>query len=124
MEKNMKVLIADDVLFMRRLLSDQLAKYGYDIIEAENGEDAVLKCIREQPDLVFMDVVMPKMDGITATRLIKNEISGKIIICSVISDKNKVLEAIKAGASDYIVKPVNDKRLQETINKFCSPPSE
>ncbi|HEY9060996.1 MAG TPA: response regulator [Pseudobacteroides sp.] len=120
----MKVLIADDVLFMRRLLSNQLAKYGYEVIEAENGEDAVLKCIREQPDLVFMDVVMPKMDGITATRLIKNEISGKIIICSVISDKNKVLEAIKAGASDYIVKPVNDKRLQETINKFCSVPSE
>ncbi|KNY29239.1 response regulator [Pseudobacteroides cellulosolvens] len=114
----MKVLIADDVLFMRKLLSNQLTKFGYEVIEAENGEDAVRKCIREQPDLVFMDVVMPKMDGITATRLIKDEIKGKIIICSVISDKNKVVEAIKAGASDYIVKPVNDKRLMETINKF------
>jgi two-component system chemotaxis response regulator CheY len=120
----MKVLIADDVLYMRKLLSNQLTKLGYEVIEAENGEEAVHKCIREQPDLVFMDIIMPKMDGITATRLIKNEVQSKIIIYSVISDKKKVLEAIKAGASDYIVKPVNDSRLREAVNKYCSPPSK
>ncbi|MDP4181932.1 MAG: response regulator [Bacillota bacterium] len=116
----MKVLIVDDVLFMRKLLSDKLVKMGYEVIEADNGEDAVMKSIKEQPDLIFMDVVMPKMDGITATKLIKNEISGKIIICSVISDKNRVVEAIKAGATDYIIKPVNDKRLEETMTKYAA----
>lgn len=111
----MKVLVVDDVMFMRKVLSDKLIKFGHQVIEAENGEDAVTKSKRENPDVVFMDLVMPKMDGITATRIIKQEFQGRIIICSVLSDRTRVIDALKAGASDYIVKPFDDSRLREAL---------
>ena len=113
----MKILIVDDVTFMRKMLSDKITKLGHEVIEAYNGEDAVNKSRRECPDVVFMDVVMPKMDGITATKLITEELEGKVIICSVLSNRARVIEAIRAGASDYIVKPVDDERLREAINR-------
>lgn len=113
----MKVLIADDVLFIRKLFVDKLTKLGHEVIEASNGEEAVSKVKRENPDVVFMDIVMPKMDGISATKQIRETYEGKIIICSVNANKSKVLEAYEAGANDYIIKPMNDTRLIEIIEK-------
>ncbi|MCX7710311.1 MAG: response regulator [Clostridia bacterium] len=114
----MKVLVVDDILYSRKLLSSKLEALGHEVIEAGDGEEAVRKSKSENPDVVFMDVVMPKMDGITATKIIKNSTGSKIIMCSAVNDKNHIIEAIKAGAVDYISKPLNDIRIADAIRRL------
>ena len=113
----MKILVVDDAMFMRKILKDMITHLGHEVIEAKDGEEAVAKSRLEQPDVVFMDVIMPKMDGITATKLLKNELNSKIIMCSAISDKKNIIRAIKAGARDYIIKPVDDARLKDALGR-------
>lgn len=114
----MKVLVVDDIKYSRKVLTDKLIKLGHEVIEAEDGEEAVRMTKDECPDIVFMDMVMPKMDGITATKIIKNNTGSKVIMCSAISDKNHIIEAIRAGANDYIIKPLSDIRINEAINRL------
>lgn len=113
------VLIVDDAAFMRMMLKEILSKGGYNIIgEAENGVLAVSKYKDLRPDLVTMDITMPEMDGITAVKEIKKiDRNAKVIMCSAMGQQTMVIEAIQAGARDFIVKPFQAVRVLEAIQK-------
>lgn len=116
------VLIVDDALFMRKMLSDILKKEGFEIAgEAENGKEAIEKYSALKPDLVTMDIVMPKMeeiDGVAAVReIIKGDPNARIIMVSAMGQHALVVEAIQAGAKDFIVKPFQPSRVVEAIKR-------
>ena len=117
MAKN--ILICDDAAFMRMMIKDILTKNGYNVAgEAENGLKAVEKFKEVNPDLVLMDITMPEMDGIQALKEIKKIDGGaKVIMCSAMGQQAMVLEAIQAGAKDFIIKPFTPERVLETIAK-------
>ncbi|MFC2947691.1 response regulator [Virgibacillus sediminis] len=114
-----KVLITDDAAFMRMQLKDVLTKQGHEVVgEAANGEESVLKYAELMPELVTMDITMPEMNGVDAVKEIKkHHPDAKIIMCSAMGQQSMVLEAIKAGAKDFIVKPFSPERIQEAIQK-------
>lgn len=114
-----RVLIVDDAAFMRIMLKDILTKNGFEVVgEASNGIKAIAMYKMEKPDVVTMDITMPDMDGIEAVRAIKQlNPSVKIIMCSAMGQHGMVMEAIKAGARDFIVKPFQADRVLEAINK-------
>lgn len=114
-----KVLIVDDAAFMRMMIKDILEKNGFDILgEASNGAKAVELYKKERPDVVTMDITMPEMDGIQAVKAIKAfDPSAKIIMCSAMGQQTMVMDAIKAGARDFIVKPFQADRVLEAIKK-------
>ena len=115
-----KVLIVDDAAFMRMMIKDILQKNGYEVIgEAGNGLQAVELYKIHKPDLVTMDITMPEMDGIEAVKVIKAiEPNAKIIMCSAMGQQSMVIDAIKAGAKDFIVKPFQADRVLEAIKKI------
>ena len=114
-----KVLIVDDAAFMRMMIKDILTKNGYEVVgEAENGAVAVEKYKDLKPDLVTMDITMPDMDGIAAVREIKSlDSSARIIMCSAMGQQAMVIDAIQAGAKDFIVKPFQPERVIEAVSK-------
>lgn len=117
-----KILIVDDAAFMRMMIKDILSKNGYDVVgEAADGAQAVEKYKESQPDLVTMDITMPEMDGITALKEIKKiNPNAKIIMCSAMGQQAMVIDAIQAGAKDFIVKPFQADRVLEAISKTLS----
>ncbi len=114
-----KVLIVDDAAFMRMMIKNILSKSGYDIVgEAENGVQAVAKFKELKPELVTMDITMPEMDGISAVKEIKKlDPAAKIIMCSAMGQQAMVIDAIQAGAKDFIVKPFQPNRVLEAVQK-------
>ena len=114
-----KILITDDAMFMRFNLKKILASFGFtDVIEATNGQEAVQQYTAHKPDLVLMDITMPVMDGISAVRAIRsNHANAKIIMCSAMGQKQMIIEAIQAGAKDFIVKPFQPERIHESVLK-------
>ena len=102
-----RVLVVDDAAFMRMMVKDILSKNGYEVVgEAENGMKAVEKFAELRPDLVTMDITMPEMDGISAVKAIRKiDPKAKIVMCSAMGQQAMVIEAIQAGARDFIVKP-------------------
>jgi len=114
-----KVLIVDDAAFMRMLLKDIITKAGYEVVgEAGNGAEAVQKYKELKPDVVTMDITMPQMDGIQAIKEIKKiDPDAKIIVCSAMGQQAMVVEAIQAGAKDFIVKPFQHSRVVEALAK-------
>lgn len=114
-----KVLIVDDAAFMRMMLKDILSKNGFEVCgEAPNGLKAVELYNAEKPDIVTMDITMPEMDGIQAVKQIRSTDPGaKIIMCSAMGQQAMVMEAIKSGARDFIVKPFQPERVLEAIKK-------
>ncbi len=113
------VLIVDDAAFMRMMIKDILTKNGYDVVgEAADGAQAVEKYKELQPDLVTMDITMPEMDGIEALKEIKKiDPNSTVIMCSAMGQQAMVIDAIQAGAKDFIVKPFQAERVIEAINK-------
>lgn len=113
-------LIVDDAKFMRVTLSRILSKYDVKIVgEAENGLKAVELFTILKPSIIIMDMAMPVMDGIEAIkRIIKIDASANIIVCSTLADRQKVIEAIKEGATSYILKPPSEEKLINEINKI------
>ena len=114
-----RVLIVDDAAFMRIMLKDILSKNGYEIVgEAENGVKAVSLFQEVKPDVVTMNITMPEMDGITAVKEIKAyDPDAKVIMCSAMGQQATVIEAIQAGACDFIVKPFQADRVLEAVRK-------
>lgn len=114
----MKVLLVDDAAFVRMSLKkilDDMA-LGFEYIEAGDGEDAIEKYKIYSPDLVIMDITMPKMDGITAVGRIKEiDDNAKIIMCSSMGYQEKVLDAVTAGAKDFIIKPYEAAKVAKSI---------
>ncbi|SFA73934.1 MULTISPECIES: response regulator [unclassified Bacillus (in: firmicutes)] len=114
-----KILIVDDAAFMRMMIKDILSKNGYDVVgEAADGAQAVEKYKETQPDLVTMDITMPEMDGIASLKEIKKiNPAAKVIMCSAMGQQAMVIDAIQAGAKDFIVKPFQADRVLEAIAK-------
>ncbi|MBS3969395.1 MAG: response regulator [Clostridia bacterium] len=114
-----RVLIVDDAAFMRMMIKDILSKNGYEIAgEAENGQKAVEMYKELKPDLVTMDITMPEKDGIAAVKEIKQmDASARIIMCSAMGQQMMVMEAIQAGARDFIVKPFQQERVIQAMEK-------
>ncbi|ERI09808.1 chemotaxis protein CheY [Aneurinibacillus aneurinilyticus ATCC 12856] len=117
-----KVLVVDDAVFMRNIIKDFLTKNGFEVVgEAGNGAEAVQKYIQTRPDLVTMDITMPEMDGVEALKKIKeHDPLAKIIICSAMGQEKMVIQAMGAGAIDFIVKPFQEARVLEAITKAAA----
>ena len=114
-----KVLVVDDAAFMRMMLKDILNKNGFEVIgEAENGALGVAAFQKLKPDIVTMDITMPEMNGIDAVKAIKTlDADAKIVMVSAMGQQSMVIEAIQAGASDFIVKPFQPERVVDALTK-------
>jgi two-component system chemotaxis response regulator CheY len=113
------VLVCDDAIFMRTMISDILTQAGFEVVgEAESGTQAVERYHALKPDLVTMDIVMPDMGGIEAVREIcKSDPDAKILMCSAMGQQALVVEAIQAGAKDFVVKPFQPSRVLEAVQR-------
>ncbi|MGH7476855.1 MAG: response regulator [Longimicrobiales bacterium] len=114
-----RVLICDDAIFMRMMLADILKKAGFEVAgEAASGVEAISKYRELKPDLVTMDIVMPEMSGIDALRAIMGEHpDARVVMCSAMGQQALVLEAVQAGAKDFIVKPFQPARVLEAVQR-------
>jgi two-component system chemotaxis response regulator CheY len=112
-----KILIVDDAAFMRMMIKDTLKNSGFEnIIEAADGEIAVQAYKSEKPDLVIMDITMPNKNGLDALKEIREiDPDAKIVMCSAMGQESMVVEAIRNGAKDFIVKPFKSDRILKTV---------
>jgi len=116
---NSTVLVCDDAVFMRTMISDILTQAGFDVVgEAESGTQAVEKYRALKPDLVTMDIIMPDMGGIEAVRAITEfDPQARVLMCSAMGQQALVAEAIQAGAKDFVVKPFQPSRVLEAVQR-------
>ena len=116
------VLVCDDAIFMRTLVSDILQQAGFDVVgQAETGSQAVEEYKRLRPDLVTMDIVMPDLGGIDAVREITAfDPDAKVLMCSAMGQQALVVEAIQAGAKDFVVKPFQASRVLEAVQRVLA----
>jgi two-component system chemotaxis response regulator CheY len=117
-----RILITDDALFMRVTLKNILTQNGYEVVgEAANGAESVELFKQLRPDVVTMDITMPEMDGISALKEIRAVDPGaNVVMCTAMGQKNMVVEAIQAGARDFIVKPFQPERVLEALGKAAA----
>jgi two-component system chemotaxis response regulator CheY len=117
-----RVLVVDDAMFIRHIISDLLSRHGHEVVgEAQNGVEAVAKYAELKPDITTLDITMPEMDGISALReILAGDPTAKVIMCSALKEKPKVIEALQAGARDFILKPVKPERVLEAIDKVLA----
>jgi two-component system chemotaxis response regulator CheY len=114
-----KILIVDDAEFLRVRISKMLTGDGYEVVEAENGARAVALYKECHPDMVLMDITMPEMDGLTALKAIRAfDSKAKVVMLTALGQESVVLEAIKSGARDFVVKPFERDRVLNAINKL------
>lgn len=115
-----KILIVDDAAFMRLSLKNILQNNGFEVVgEAQDGIEAVELYLKFKPDIVTMDITMPKMEGIEALEnIIKIDADATVIMVSAIGQESKVKKAILAGAKGFIVKPFKEETLIKSISKF------
>jgi two-component system chemotaxis response regulator CheY len=114
-----RTLVADDASFMREMIREIIEPEGFDVVaEAGDGTDAVTAFKEHSPDIITMDIVMPKMSGIEAVKeIIRLDPGAKIVMCSALGQEALVMEALKAGASDFIVKPFKPDAVVVTLRK-------
>jgi two-component system chemotaxis response regulator CheY len=114
-----RILITDDTIFTRTMLKSVLSANGFDeIIEAGDGQEAVDQYKAHKPSVVLMDITMPNKDGIAALEEIRAfDPEAKVIMCTAMGQKNMVVEAIRSGATDFIVKPFQTNRVLESVRR-------
>ncbi len=113
------VLVVDDAAFMRMRAGKLLVQNGYQVLEAENGLDALNMYMQHKPDLVLMDITMPVMDGITALKEIRQaDPQAKVVMLSAMGQQAMVIESIKAGARDFVVKPYEPGNVMASVRKL------
>ena len=119
MNMDKTILLVDDAAFMRMMIKDILTKNGFNVAdEGQDGLQAIEKYTALKPSLVIMDITMPNMDGIQALKEIKKmDPNAKIIMCSAMGQESMVVEAIRSGAIDFIVKPFQADRIIQTVRK-------
>ena len=116
MEKKLKILITDDSQLLRKKLRAELEGLGCEVIEAENGKEAVMKDLQEKPDGIFLDIVMPEVGGIEALQVIR-EVNPEIpvIMLSSAGTPQKLMETLKMGALDFIQKPYTSEQIKKAL---------
>jgi len=113
-----KILVVDDAEFLRVRIRKLLSSAGHDVVEAENGAKAVSTYASERPNAVLMDITMPEMDGLAALKKIKQTDPGaNIVMLTALGQESIVLEAIKSGAKDFVVKPFDPERVLAAVQK-------
>ena len=114
-----RVLVADDASFMRQMIREILESGGHEVVgEASNGIEALEEYKKLQPDLVTMDIVMPRCSGIDAVRqIVKLDDAAQVVMCSALGQESLVTEALEAGARDFIVKPFKPESVLSTLTK-------
>ena len=117
-----RLLIVDDALIMRKRIKDIAERAGWEVAgEATNGEEAVEMYRKESPDLVTLDIVMPKMDGVTALKhVLAADPQARVVMISAVDQKEKLSECIGSGAIDFIVKPFDSARLKRFFEKYLA----
>ena len=114
-----KVLVVDDAQFMRMRTIKLLTENGYDCVEAGTGLEAVQRYKDEKPDAVMLDITMPDMDGLEALKQLKQlDPNAKVTMCTAMGQQSIVMEAIKAGATDFVVKPFDPTRVINAVQKM------
>ena len=113
-----KIMVVDDAAFMRMMVKNALTQGGYtDVCEASDGSEAVKLYTEQKPQLVLMDITMPNMDGLEALKKIRElDANSQVVMCSAMGQESMVIEAIKAGAKDFIVKPFKPERILSTVD--------
>ena len=111
------VLVADDLKFIKLVLRELLEKAGFRVVgEASNGEEAVELYQEKRPDVVLMDITMPKLDGLAALKqILKFDPQAKVIMCSALGQQSLIVQALQLGAKDFIVKPFREERVIAAI---------
>ena len=114
-----RILVVDDAAFMRKMVSDALIKGGHEVVgEAGNGVEAISRFQELKPELTTLDITMPEKDGLAALKeIIEIEPTARVIMCSALGQESKVLESIKLGARDFVVKPFKPERVLEAVDK-------
>ncbi|MDA3850343.1 MAG: response regulator [Spirochaetaceae bacterium] len=113
----MRILVVDDLSFMRSIIGDILVSGGYTLAgEARDGVECLEIYPREKPDLVLLDIAMPRMDGLSCLQqLKKNHPQARVVMCSSLGDQERIIQAIRFGARDFVVKPFQKKRLLSAV---------
>ncbi len=119
-----KILLVDDAAFMRKMIKETLSKNGYtELFEAVDGADAVEKFSEIGPDLVIMDITMPNMDGLEALKAIRGKDgNANVVMCSAMGQESMVMDAVRSGAKDFIVKPFKPDRVLKTVTSILGAP--
>jgi two-component system chemotaxis response regulator CheY len=114
-----RVLVVDDAAFMRKVVSDALTSGGHEVVgEAGNGNEAVQRYQELHPELTTLDITMPEKDGLAAlAEIISIDPAARVLMCSALGQESKVIESIKLGAKDFVVKPFQPPRLLEAVTK-------
>ena len=114
-----RVLVVDDAAFMRKMVSDALTKGGHEVVgEAGNGVEAVAQYQALKPEVTTLDITMPEKDGLAALKeIIALDPAARVVMCSALGQESKVLESIKAGARDFVVKPFQPDRVIEAVGR-------
>ena len=116
------VLVVDDSKTSRKMLSDVLTKMGLEVIgEAVNGEEGFLKYKELRPDIVTMDITMPVMNGLESLLLIKHEDeNAKVVMITAAGQKNNLMQAVKAGAEEFLTKPLEEEEIRRVIGEISA----
>jgi two-component system chemotaxis response regulator CheY len=117
-----RVLVVDDAAFMRKMVSDALVKGGHEVVgEAGNGNEAVARYQELRPEVTTLDITMPEKDGLQALQeIMALDPAARVIMCSALGQESKVLESIKIGAKDFVVKPFQPDRVLGAVDKALS----
>ena len=118
-QRGIDILIVDDLTFIKMVLRDLVEKAGFHVVaEASDGEEAVRLYEEKRPDLVLMDITMPKMDGLSALkRIMAIDPAARVIMCSALGQQQLMVQAVQLGAKDFIVKPFRPERVLQSIKK-------
>ena len=113
------IMIVDDAAFMRMRCGRMLSENGYNVVEAENGRDAVTKYSEVRPDAVLMDITMPELDGLGALKEIKKiDPNARVAMVTALGQQQIVMSALQAGARDFVVKPFQPERVLAAVQKL------
>jgi two-component system chemotaxis response regulator CheY len=117
-----RILVVDDAAFMRKMVSDALTKGGHEVVgEAGNGQEAIARFQELKPELMTLDITMPEKDGLSALKeIVQLDPGARVIMCSALGQESKVLESIKSGAKDFVVKPFKADRIISAVANALS----
>ena len=114
-----RIMVVDDAMFMRKKCAQLLTAQGHQVVEAANGAEAIAKYKEARPDGVLMDITMPDIDGMEALKIMREyDPSARIAMCTAMGQQGIVIEALKSGAIDFVVKPFDANRVKAAVDKL------
>jgi len=113
------IMIVDDAMFMRKKCAQLLTEQGHQVVEAANGAEAIAKYKETRPDGVLLDITMPDVDGLQALKMMKDiDPNARVAMCTAMGQQSIVIEALKSGAIDFVVKPFDANRVKAAVERL------